>query len=459
MGVLCPAPPSRQGSAKENISWHCCVLYLGIGDLGPSHAHLCQMRCKSGPYRSEVLTPPSPKTVALGPRFVSKKQPVWAGGGRKGKGADFTNTYQPGKYIRYATKHFKERGKVGAGSQVGRGRQAAKREAARAEARAATRANLQADPKRTGCGHGQSARKHPGPEAVSRQPGLLGQRRAQAARARGAGRGRRAPPAGRARRWPRPGRAHAAGGGGGRGGRRRGACGSPPAGTPDTAALKLRGGRPPTALRWVCAAARSAPGPSLPPRARPAELAGVGAGEGPARRAPRAPCTAPAPRPESPRFPPTAPRAPALSAPAPLRRYPRGHPCSQSGARLCPRCPRAPAPAPRSYPPAQPPHVRSRPGPPAAPSAEFSGRVRGSAAARVAGTAGAALGVGRRRAEPLSRAGPARSPGPSPRPAPRGELSAMGAERVAGGAAAAAAAAAGGTRRRRGARGGGRGAP
>lgn len=90
-GFLCPAQlwwaELSQGEArvrekqacgviwkKRDTFWHIAVfLCLRIGDLGPSHADLCQMRCKSGPRFSEVLAPLSPKTLTLGSQLASKK--------------------------------------------------------------------------------------------------------------------------------------------------------------------------------------------------------------------------------------------------------------------------------------------------------------------------------------------------------------------------------------------------
>lgn len=180
--------------------------------------------------------------------------------------------------------------------------------------------------------------------------------------------------------------------------------------------LKLRGGRPRTA-RGGCVRRRTQlQVPARPPRARPAEQAGVCASKGPATRDTRAPCTAPTPL--SPRYP-RPPSPTTLCAPAHSLGAPHSAAPSATLAGIPPRAARIPHYTPRSpateelaVPPAR------RALPTLAPAlratgcarespAEFSGRALGSAAAP-------GPGRGRQRAEPLSQAGPARIPGPSP---------------------------------------------
>lgn len=270
-----------------------------------------------------------------------------------------------------------------------------------------------------------------------------------AGRERAAGEGRPLPVESRGGPGPLPaprGWRAARGGRGGGGARRRGACCSPPALTPDSRLLKLRGRRSPTAARWVCAAARSAPGPTRPPGARPAEPARVGAGadEGRATHSTRAPCTTPTLLPL---------RHPALphaqrALPLPLQRS--AHPPPPRHPLVPPRttAPRPATPHP-ALPHTHPTHTRTgaadrvrraRPG--------LRGPPTGGGGCRPWAAAGGAPRPRRPRTEPgpLARR---RRPGAEP--------SAMGAGREAGGAAAAAAG--GGRRRGRSARGGGRGAP
>lgn len=169
--------------------------------------------------------------------------------------------------------------------------------------------------------------------------------------------------------------------------------------------------------------------PARPPGARPAEPAGVGASEGPAKHGTRAPCTAPTLLPTRHSRPPHGtPSSRTLPRRSPLRRTrrsPRGHPPPQSSAHLSPPHPalhyrRAFLPPSHGTPrtsthtplppagaaPTLAPALRAT-GCTREPPAEFAGCALGSAAAP-------GWGRGLWLAEPLYRAGPARSPGPSP---------------------------------------------
>lgn len=141
----CEASARRRG----HFLAHCCILYLGIRDLGPSHADLCQIRCKSGRCSSQVLAPLSAKTLTLGPQLVSEIKCVWVGGRRKEKGTDLLQcTHQANASDSPQSTLRKETKWVG-GRELGRGLQSGKRGVGREAGAAAW--GISADIKRMIC--------------------------------------------------------------------------------------------------------------------------------------------------------------------------------------------------------------------------------------------------------------------------------------------------------------------